>query len=91
MIRAMVVSEQMQRKQPGAIVEVIGYEEEVALRLIGFKVVEKARLEFRNMDKLQHLELYNFIHQDPSRPSPVLFVPMLAGAKVSRTEDKWLK
>jgi len=43
------------------------------------------------MDKHSQRELYAFMHQDPSHPAPVLFVPKLAGGKVSTTDDKWLK
>ena len=91
MIRAMVAKDQTQRREPGATVEVIGYDDEAALRLLALHVANKSRLEFRSTDKLQHRELYDFMHQDPSRPSPVLFVPMLAGGKVTRADDKWLK
>jgi hypothetical protein len=91
MLRAMVAKHQAQSNQPGATVEVIGYDDDAALRLMALKVAEKTRLEFRNTDKLQARELYEFMHQDPSHPSPVLFVPMLAGGKATRAEDKWLR
>lgn len=90
-LRAMVAQDQARRGQPGATVEVIGYDDEIALKLLGPKVADKARLEFRNIDKLQHQELYTFIHQDPSHPSPVLIIPALAGGPKARAEDKWLK
>lgn len=91
MIRAMVAQDQTQRREPGATVEVFGYDDEATLKLLALKVTDKTRLESRNTDKLQARELCDFMHQDPSRPSPLLFVPMLAGGKVTRAEDKWLK
>ena len=87
----MVVEDQARKHQPGATVEVIGSDDDAALRLIALKVAEKTRLEFRHIDNLQHRELYEFMHQDPSHPSPVLFVPMLAGGKETRAEDRWLR
>ena len=87
----MVAKHLGQSNQPGATVEVIGYDDDAALKLLAWHVADKTRLEFRNTDKLQHRELYEFMHQDPSHPSPVLFVPMLAGGKAARVEDKWLK
>ena len=91
MLRAMVAQDRAQRHQPGATVEVIGYDDAAALKLLAMQVAGKVRLEFRTTDKLQARELYEFMHQDPSRPSPVLFVSMLAGGPLTRAEDKWLK
>lgn len=90
-LRAMVAQDQARKAEPGATVEVIGYEEEATLKLIAWHQAEQARLEFRPIDKRGHQELYAFIHQDPSHPSPVLILPALAGGKVARAEDKWLK
>ncbi len=87
----MVAHDQAQRKQPGATVEVIGYDDEAALRLLAMTIRDQVRLEFRAMDEQGQKELYAFMHQDPSRPSPVLFVPMLAGGKVTKADDKWLR
>lgn len=75
MLRAMVIQDQARRTQPGATVEVIGYDDEAALKLLSLTVAKKVRLEFKNTDKLQHRELYAFMQQDPSRPSPILFIP----------------
>lgn len=91
MIRAMVAQDQARRKRPGATVEVIGYDDEAALKRLSMKVKEKVRLEFRNTDTLHARELYAFMHQDPSHPNPVLISPVLAGGPVARAEDKWLK
>jgi len=88
---AMVAQGQAQKNQPGATVEVIGYDDEAMLRLLALTVAGKVRLEFRNTDKLQHQELYEFMQQDPSHPSPVLILPTLAGGPVARAEDKWLR
>jgi len=87
----MVAQDQAHRNLPGATVEVIGYDDEAVLKLLSLKGAEKARLEFRSTDRLQHQELYEFMHRDPSHPSPVLILPTLAGGPVVRAEDKWLK
>ena len=87
----MVAQDQAQRKQPGATVEVIGYDDEATLKLLALKVADKTRLEFRNTDTLHARELCAFMHQDPSHPSPVLIIPTLAGGPVTRADDKWLK
>ena len=91
MLRSMVARDQARRSQPGATVEVIGYDEEAALKLLAITIRDQVRLEFRTMDKEGEKELYAFLHQDPNRPGPAPMVPMLAGAKVFRPEDKWLK
>lgn len=75
MLQAMLAQDQAQKAQPGATVEVIGTDEETALKLLSLKVVRQVRLEFRIMDKRQQQELYAFMHQDPSHPAPVLFIP----------------
>jgi hypothetical protein len=43
------------------------------------------------MDKQSHRELYNFMHQDPSHPAPVLFVPRAAGGPFTKANAEWLK
>ena len=91
MVQAMVAQDQAQRKQPGATVEVIGYDDEAVLKMLAFTVVKKVRLEFKPTDTLQHQELRAFMQQDPSHPSPVLILPVPAGGPVARTDDKWLK
>jgi hypothetical protein len=91
MIQAMVAQEAVQRRQPGTTVEVIGYDDEAILNLLSQNVAQKVRLEFRNTDKMQHQELYEFMRQDPSHPGPVLILPALAGGPVARAADKWLK
>jgi len=91
MLKRIVALDQARRSQPGATVEVIGYDDEAALKLLAVQIRNQVRLEFRNMDKWGHQELYAFMHQDPNRPGPAPMLPMLAGAKVSRPEDKWLK
>jgi len=91
MIQAMMAQEAAQRRQPGATVEVIGYDDEAVLNLLSLNVAQKVRLEFRNTDKLQQRELYAFMRQDPSHPSPVLILPALAGGPVARADNKWLK
>ncbi|WLT33206.1 hypothetical protein [Geothrix sp. PMB-07] len=55
--------------------EVIGYDDEAILKLLSLAVAKKVRLEFKATDKRQHRELYAFMQQDPSRPSPVLSIP----------------
>ncbi len=74
-MRILVDQELARRNEPGATVEVIGYDNEAALKLMSLKVAEKARLSFKNTDKLQHRELYALMQQDPSHPRPVLFIP----------------
>jgi hypothetical protein len=91
LIRVMVAQDQAQRKQPGALVEVIGYDDEAVLKLLLLKMSQKASLEFRNTDKLQAQELRAFMQQDPSHPSPALILPVMPGGPVARTDDKWLK
>jgi len=91
MIRAMVAQDQAHQREPGATVEVIGYDDEAALKLLSVNVAETVRLTFRNTDKLHHQELYAFMHQDPSYLSPVFLMPMLAGAKAKTIDDKWLR
>jgi hypothetical protein len=90
MLRAMVARDRMRQGMPGATVEIIGYDSEVALRLLSLRLAEQVRMEFRSTDKRQHQELYEFMHQDPGSPSPVMFVPMLAGGKAARADEKWL-
>ncbi|HEX7552859.1 MAG TPA: hypothetical protein VF378_04855 [Geothrix sp.] len=87
----MLAQERASRNQAGATVEVIGYEEGTALKLLSFEAAENARLNFHIMDKRSQLELYAFMHQDPGHPTPVLSVPRLAGGKSSTAEDKWLR
>lgn len=91
LLRAMLAQERASRNQAGATVEVIGYEEGTALKLLSFEAAENARLNFHIMDKRSQLELYAFMHQDPGHPTPVLSVPRLAGGKSSTAEDKWLR
>ncbi len=91
MVQAMLAQDQAQRREPGATVEVIGYDDEAALSLLSLNVAETVRLTFRNTDKLQHRELYEFMHQDPSHPNPVLISPVLAGGPLARAEDKCLR
>jgi hypothetical protein len=91
MIRVLMAQEQAQRTQPGATVEVVGYDDDTTLKLLALRVSDKTRLEFRNIDKLQHRELYEFMHQDPNRPSPVLIMPVSAGRPGDRAGDKWLR
>ena len=87
----MVTQDQAQRKEPGATVEVIGYDDESVLKMLAFTVVKRVRLEFKPTDTLQHQELRALMQQDPSHPSPVLILPRLAGGPVARAEDRWLK
>jgi len=87
----MVAKHLGQSNQPGATVEVIGYDDDAALKLLALHVADKTRLEFRNTDKLQHRELYEFMQQDPSRPTPALSLPRLPGGESSRADDKWLR
>jgi hypothetical protein len=74
-MRMLVDQELARRNEPGATVEVIGTNEETALKLLSVKVRDQARLAFRVTDKLQHRELYAFMQQDPSHPKPVMFIP----------------
>jgi hypothetical protein len=91
MVQAMVAQDQAQRKQPGVTVEVIGYDDEAILRLLAFTVARQVRLEFRATDTLQAKELSTLMRQDPSHPSPVLILPVLAGGPAAGPDDKWLK
>jgi hypothetical protein len=91
MLRAMLVQERANRNQAGATVEVIGYEDEAVLKLLAIHVAEHTRLNFHTMDKQSQRELYAFMHQDPSRPAPVLFVPKVAGGPSAKTNSEWLK
>jgi hypothetical protein len=91
MVQAMLAQEAAQGRPPGATVEVIGYDDETVLNLLSLDVAQKVRLEFRNTDKLQHRELYEFMRQDPSHPSPVLIFPALAGGPAARADDRWLR
>lgn len=91
MLRAMVAMDRAQRDQPGAVVEVLGYDDEKALRLLALAAAQHVRLAFDPMTMEGHRNLYAFMHQDPNRPSAVPPAPMLAGAKVARSEDKWLR
>jgi hypothetical protein len=91
MLRAMVALDRAQRDQPGAVVEVIGYDEEAILNLMALTIAERVRKEFNSMDKQGHQDLYSFMHQDPNRPCAAPATPMLAGGKISRPEDKWLR
>ncbi len=87
----MVALDQAQRNQPGTTVEVIGYDDEAVLKLMALRAIKQVGLEFKVMDTLPEQELYAFMHQDPSRPSPVLILPRLAGVPVARADDPWLK
>ncbi len=92
MLRAMLAREQAQRNQPGATVAVIGYDDEAALRLLAFTAARKVGLEYKPFtDSLHAKELGAFMQQDPSHPSPVLILPVLAGGPSARAEDKWLR
>lgn len=91
MLRVMLAQERASRVLAGATVEVIGYEDETVLKLLSLDAAEHTRLNFHIMDKQSQRELYAFMNQDPSHPAPVLFVPKLAGGKVSTADDKWLK
>lgn len=91
MLRAMVAQERASRAQAGATVEVIGYEEEAVLKLLAIHVAEHTRLTFRAMDKQSQRELYAFMHQDPSRPAPVLFLPKAIGGPSTKADAGWLK
>jgi hypothetical protein len=84
MLRAMLAQERVSRDQAGATVEVIGYEEGTALKLLSLEAAENTRLNFHIMDKQSQRELYAFMNQDPGHPTPVLSVPRLAGGKSSR-------
>lgn len=91
MLKAMVALDRASRNQSGATVEVIGYDDKAILRLLSLRIQGQVRLEFHPMDKRGHQELYALMHQDPSRPGPPLFVPVMAGGKVSRSDDKWFR
>jgi hypothetical protein len=91
MLRAMVAQDRASRIQAGATVEVVGYEDEAALKLLSIDAAEHTRLNFHIMDKQSHRELYAFMHQDPSHPAPVLFVPKVAGAPSTKADAEWLK
>jgi len=91
MLRVMVAQERASRAQAGATVEVIGYEEEAVLKLLAIHVAEQTRLNFRAMDKQSQRELYALMHQDPSRPAPVLFIPKAIGGPSSKADAEWFK
>jgi hypothetical protein len=91
MLRAMLAQERASRTQAGATVEVIGYEEEPALKLLSFDAAEHTRLNFHIMDTQAQRELYGFMHQDPSHPAPVMFIPKVAGGLPAKTNAEWLK
>jgi hypothetical protein len=79
MMRAMAALDQARRRQPGATVEVIGHDDSAALKLLSLGMAANIRHEYRVTDKAQHRELRAFMQQDPSKPSPILFVPRLPG------------
>lgn len=70
----LVDQELARRNEPGATLEVIGYDDAAALKLLSSKVALKVRLAFKATDTHQHRELYAFMRQDPSHPKPVLFI-----------------
>lgn len=80
MLLAMVAVDRVERGVPGAVVEVIGRDEEAALRLIAVKAVDHVLREYRPIDGRGHQALYAFMNQDPRRPAQGVSVPMLAGA-----------
>ncbi|MCE1204739.1 MAG: hypothetical protein LWW79_09055 [Holophagaceae bacterium] len=87
----MVTQERTSRAQAGATVEVIGYEDEAVLKLLAIQVAEHTRLNFRTMDKQSQRELYALLHQDPSHPAPVLFIPKAIGGPTTKADAEWLK
>lgn len=91
MLRAMLAQERANRAQAGATVEVIGYEDEAVLKLLSIDAAEHTRLNFHVMETQGERELYAIMHQDPSLPTPVLFIPTLAGGPSTRTNAEWLK
>jgi hypothetical protein len=91
MLRAMLAQERASQAQAGATVEVIGYEDEAALKLVAINVAEHTRLIFHPMDTQSQRELYAFMHQDPSHPTPVLFVPKVAGGPSATPNAEWLR
>lgn len=88
-LNAMVAQDQAQRKNPGAVVEVIGTDEVTSLRLLSLRLSGQVRREFHPMDTWGQRELYAFMHQDPSHPAPVLIIPPLAGAPSVSPADAW--
>ena len=91
MLRAKLAQERASRVQAGATVEVIGYEEEPALKLFALEATEHTRTNFHIMDKHGQRELYAFMHQDPSHPVPVMFIPKVAGGPSAEANADWLK
>ncbi len=87
----MLAQERASRAQAGATVEVIGYEDEVVLKLLSIDVAEHTRRNFHVMDKQSQRELYAFMHQDPGHPTPVLFVPRLASGSYAKPNAEWLR
>lgn len=88
-LKTMLPQDPARRTTPGATVEVIGTDETTALRLLSLRVLEQVRHEFHPMDTQGQHELYVFMHQDPSHPAPVLFIPPLAGAPIASPGDAW--
>jgi hypothetical protein len=91
MLRAMLAQEQACRAQAGATVEVIGYEDATVLKLLSLNAAEHTRLNFHIMEKQSQRELYALMHQDPSHPTPVLFIPKVAGGPAAKPNAEWLK
>ncbi len=91
MLRAMLAQERASRAQAGATVEVIGYEDEAALKLLSIDAAAHTRLNFHIMDKQSQRELYAFMHQDPSHPVPVMFIPKVAGGPSAKANADWLR
>jgi hypothetical protein len=91
MLRAMLAQERTNLAQAGATVEVIGYEDEAAMKLLSIHAVEQVRLNFHIMDKQSQRELYALMHQDPSHPALVLFVLKVAGGPSAKADAEWLK
>ena len=89
--KALLAQERAARKQAGATVEVIGYEDTTVLKLLSLQTAERVRLGFDRLDSRGNHELRAFMEQDPSHPSPVLVVPMLAGAPTTNPDAKWIK
>ena len=65
------------------------YDDEVVLKMLALTVAKKVHLEFKRTDTFQHQELRALMQQDPSRPSPVLIIPLLAGGPLPGADDKW--
>jgi hypothetical protein len=79
-VKAMVARDPELANLPGATVEVIGHDDASALKLLSMRIRDQVRLEFHPMDTLGEHELYQFMHQDPGHPGPVLFLPPVPGA-----------